>query len=129
MNMFILILIGVVALLLAIVAIIVVSKPKSKPVKKKTTVKKEKTIEFEDLMEIVKNPNTDSNTLLKTLMVFNENFKLDDKNSQKYLIFLSRVLTHKNVNKDIFKYFHKEVKLKNKDYKVELEAIERKALG
>jgi hypothetical protein len=80
-------------------------------------------------MDIVKNPDSSSQDILNVLELFNKNFTIDDKNGQKEIIFLSRALTHRNVNKDIFSYFHKEIKTKNPKYKRELELIERKALG
>ena len=119
-----------IGLILAIIAVIVIlkaTKPKKVVITKK--IDNSDYIEFDDLMDLVKNSNTDSKKLLETLEKFNTNFVLDKDNEQKYLIFLSRILTHKNVNKDVFQYFHKDVKNKNRKYKAELETIERKALG
>ena len=127
MNIWILIGIIFLAIILVIIAIVIIAK-KPKPTKVIKT-KKVETVDFEDLMAIVKNPKTSSDKLLETLQKFNENYSISDENEQKYIIFLSRVLTHKNVNKDIFQYFHKDVKSKNKNHNKELEIIERKALG
>jgi len=85
--------------------------------------------DFSDLMHIIKNPNTKSEDLLNALIYFNENFSIDKDNSKQYFIFLSRILTHPNRTKNIFTYFHKEVKYKNRNFKNELEVIEKKALG
>ena len=125
-----LVLIGVILLgvILVVVALIVIFKqPKPAPVKKREI--EEEYIEFEDLMAIVKNPDATSERLLYALEKFNEKYIIDDETEQKYLIFLSRILTHKNVNKDLFQYFHKEIKTKNPKYKNDLELIEKKALG
>jgi len=128
MNPIILVAIIASGIVLAIIALFVVLKTN-----KKTTPKVVKTendfIDFDDLMAIVKNPNTSSDKLLEVLKKFNENFVIDEKNEQKYLIFFSRILTHNNVNKDIFQYFHKEIKVKNLEYKKDLDVIEKKALG
>jgi len=129
MNILILVGIIVIAIILVITAFVVIAKkPKPKKIKQTQQIKDDK-LDFEDLMAIVKNPNSPTEKILFALEEFNKNFKIDEKNAQKYIIFLSRVLTHKNVTKDIFQYFHKEIKSKNMDYKKELDIIEKKALG
>jgi len=118
----------VISLILGVIAVLIISK---KPKKSTKSVKKvdEDILDFEDLVAVLKNGETSSEKLLDTLKTFNENFTIDEDNAQKYLVFLSRVLTHKNKNKDIFNYFHKEVKGKNLKFKKELESIEMKALN
>ena len=129
MNTWILIGIILIGLILAIIAFVIIAKkPKQKKVIKKA-VQIEDKLDFEDLMAIVKNPNSTSDKLLFALEEFNKNFIIDENNEQKYLVFLSRALTHRNVNKDIFQYFHKEIKSKNVRFKKDLDVIERKALG
>jgi hypothetical protein len=128
MNPILILSIIITGTILAIVGIIVAIKKSSKPVPKKS-VKKEREFDFDDLMDIVKNPKTSSNALLDALIYFNSNYKIDEENSKKYLIFLSRVLTHPNRSKNIFQYFHNEVKSKNSKFKSELENIEKKALN
>jgi len=128
MNIWILIGIIFVAIILVIMALVIATK-KPKVVKKKSKIIEKDSMDFEDLMAIVKNPETSSEKILETLRTFNNNFVIDDENEQKYLIFLSRCLTHKNINTEIFRVFHKEVKPKNKHYKKDLEIIEKKALG
>ena len=129
MNILVLVGIIVIAIILVITAFVVIAKkPKPKKIKQTQQIKDDK-LDFEDLMAIVKNPNSPTEKILFALEEFNKNFKIDEKNAQKYIIFLSRVLTHKNVTKDIFQYFHKEIKSKNMDYKKELDIIEKKALG
>ena len=132
MKIEILVAVIVLALILTITAFIVIIKKSKKPVKvdKKTEIQQDnENIEFDDLMAIVKNPNSTSKDILNALELFNQNYTIDEANGQKYFIFLSRCLTHKNVNKDVFRYFHNEVKKKNLKYKNELESMERKALG
>ena len=130
MNIWILIGIISVSLILVIIAFIIITK-KSK--NQKTSIKKTTTpikkLDFEDLMLIAKNPKTSSDKLLETLKLFNKNFIIENKNEQKYFVFFSRILSHKNVNKEIFRYFHKEIKNNNLNYKRELEIIEKKILG
>jgi len=84
-------------------------------------------LDFEDLLEVVKNPNSDSKKLLETLIYFNENFEIKDED--KYFIFLSRILTHPNRDKNLFQYFHKFIKPRYKEFKEKLNLIEEKALG
>jgi len=126
-----LILIGLISLgiILVVVAFVVIITKKPKKVVTTKKIQKEDKLDFEDLMAIVKNPNSSSEKILFALEEFNKNFVIDEKNEQKYLVFLSRTLTHKNVNKDVFQYFHKEVKSKNPRFKKGLDVIERKALG
>jgi len=128
MNILVLIGIIVIAIVLVITAFIVIAKKPKKTISPKKTIQTEDKLDFEDLMAIVKNPNSTSEKILFALEEFNKNFIIDDENEQKYLIFLSRALTHKNVNKDIFQYFHKEIKSKNPRFKNDLDIIEKKAL-
>ena len=132
MKIEILVAVIVLALILTITAFIVIIKKSKKPVKveKKTETQQDnENIDFDDLMEIVKNQDSTSKDILNALELFNQNYTIDESNTQKYFIFLSRCLTHKNVNKDIFRYFHNEVKKKNLKFKKELDSIEKKALG
>ena len=129
MNILVLVGIIVIAIILVITAFVVIAKKPKKTTSHKKVIQTEDKLDFEDLMAIVKNPNSTSDKLLFALEEFNKNFVIDEKNEQKYLVFLSRVLTHKNVNKDVFQYFHKEIKSKNVRFKKELDVIERKALG
>ena len=129
MNILVLVGIIVIAIILVITAFVVIAKKPKKTTSHKKVIQTEDKLDFEDLMAIVKNPNSTSDKLLFALEEFNKNFVIDEKNEQKYLIFLSRALTHKNVNKNVFQYFHKEIKSKNVRFKKELDLIERKALG
>jgi len=135
MNQKILILtiIIILGLIIGIIAFIIVSKSSNKKRIPKKTIKKEivknDDIELDELMQIVKNPSTTSQDILNVMQLFNQHFTIDEENGQQEIIFLSRALTHKNVNKDIFNYFHKKIKSKNPKYRKELDLIERKALG
>ena len=129
MNILVLVGIIVIAIILVITAFVVIAKKPKKTISHKKVIQTEDKLDFEDLMAIVKNPNSTSEKLLFALEEFNKNFVIDDENEQKYLVFFSRALTHKNVNKDVFQYFHKEIKSKNLKYKKDLEIIEKKALG
>ena len=129
MNILVLVGIIVIAIILVITAFVVIAKKPKKTISHKKVIQTEDKLDFEDLMAIVKNPNSTTEKLLFALEEFNKNFVIDKKNEQKYLVFLSRVLTHKNVNKDVFQYYHKEIKSKNVRFKKELDLIERKALG
>ena len=129
MNILVLVGIIVIAIILVITAFVVIAKKPKKTISHKKVIQTEDKLDFEDLMAIVKNPNSTSDKILFALEEFNKYFIIDDENEQKYLIFLSRALTHKNVNRDIFQYFHKEIKSKNVRFKKELDLIERKALG
>jgi hypothetical protein len=131
-QIIILAIIIVLGLIIGIIAFVILSKSSKTKKTKKRVIKEESentTIELDELMDIVKNPDSSSQDILNVLELFNKNFTIDETNGQKEIIFLSRALTHRNVNKDIFNYFHKEIKTKNPKYKKELELIERKALG
>jgi len=128
MNILVLVGIIVIAIVLVITAFVVIAKKPKKTTFHKKVIQTEDKLDFEDLMAIVKNPNSTSDKILFALEEFNKDFIIDDENEQKYLIFLSRALTHKNVTKDIFQYFHKEIKSKNVRFKKELDIIEKKAL-
>jgi len=128
MNISILIWVISISLFLGGIAIFIIFRNS----KKKQIIRnkpEKKFLDFEDLMIVVKDKNSSSDDLLEVLKEFNSNYHIDNKNPQKYLIFLSRILTHKNVNKEIFNYFHKNIKKNNQKFKRELDLIERKALG
>ncbi|MEO1923344.1 MAG: hypothetical protein ABGX25_02350 [Nautiliaceae bacterium] len=88
--------------------------------------KKELTID--DLLKIASNPKSKTADLLSALMLFNENFKVE-QNEKKSIEFFEKVLNHKNRNKAIFDYFHGTVLPSNLKYKNKLDEIERKALN
>jgi len=127
-NTIILAIILSVAIILTIIALIVVLKKQKKPIKS-SIPKKDNVIFFDDLVAVANNKNSTKKDLLDVLKIFNENFYLSQDTAQQYLIFLSKVLTHQNVDKDIFTYFHTNIKPKNPKYKKELETIELKALN
>jgi hypothetical protein len=133
MNSILILSIVILGFVLAIIGLIFALKKSSKNAPSKQISKKTETkndeFDLDDLMNIVKNPNTSSSSVLDALIYFNEDFSIDEKNSKKCFLFLSRALTHPNKNKNIFQYFHKEIKPKNKQFKSELETIESKALS
>jgi len=130
MSPIILAIIILLGIILAIIAFIVIlkssNKATSKPIKSE---KVEDDFGLDALMDVVKNPNSSSNDVMNALIYFNENFNIDDKNDRQALLFFSRALTHPNKSKNIFQYFHREIKPKNLQFINELESIEKKALG
>ena len=126
----------VIGVILAIIAIIVVlKKSKSQPVvvttttKKTTKSQKKDEFDFDELMKIAQNPKTTTKELIEVLNIFNTYFRMDDKTAQQYIVFLSKCLTHENSNKDVFQFFHNNIKPKNTQFKTELEKMELNALG
>jgi len=128
MSPIIILIIVVLGILITLIGLILMIKNKPKKVIKVEKNYEDK-LDLDDLMDVVKNPNSTSNDIINAMMYFNENFVIDDSNSRQALLFFSRALTHKNKNKNIFQYLHKEVKPKNPRFKKELENIEKKALG
>ena len=90
--------------------------------------KKETKFNLDDIFKIAKNPKSTSKDLGAALMIFKENFKVED-NENKIFEFFENVLNHKNRNKTLFDYFHNEIIPMNKKYKIKLDEIERKALN
>ncbi len=133
MNSILILSIVILGFVLAIIGLIFALKKSSKNAPSKQISKKTETkndeFDLDDLMNIVKNPNTSSSGVLDALIYFNENFSIDEDNNKKCFLFLSRALTHPNKSKNIFQYFHNKVKPKNLNFKNELEAIEKKALN
>ena len=121
----------IIGFIVVIIGLIIVLK--KSPQKETVTIQKAKLkndkFDLDDLMDIVKNAGTSSSEVLDALIYFNENFKIDKKNSKKCFLFLSRALTHPNKNKNIFQYFHNEIKPKNINFKNTLESIEKTALS
>jgi len=118
---------GIIITTIGLILILKSNKPKE--ISKIKTEPKEDNFEIDDLMDIVKNPNSTSNDIMNALMYFDENFVIDDANTRQALLFFSRALTHKNKTKNMFQFFHKEIKSKNPRFKNELESLEKKALG
>jgi hypothetical protein len=116
----------VIATILAVIAVFLFIK---KPKQTSKVIPQSKQVSLEDLMDIVKNPNSTKDDILKALKLFNNYFVIDAKDSHRYFIFLIKALTHKNVDKEIFNYFHNEIKKRNQKFKRELELLEMKALG
>jgi len=90
--------------------------------------KKETKFNLNDIFKIAKNPKSTTKDLAVALIVFKENFKIED-NENKAFEFFEKVLNHKNRNKVLFDYFHNEIMPINKKYKTKLDEIERKALN
>ena len=90
--------------------------------------KKETKFNLDDIFKIAKNPKSTTKDLAAALMIFKENFKIED-NESKIFEFFENVLNHKNRNKTLFDYFHNEIIPMNKKYKIKLDEIERKALN
>ena len=90
--------------------------------------KKETKFNLNDIFKIAKNPKSTTHDLAAALMIFKENFKIED-NESKIFEFFENVLNHKNRNKVLFDYFHNEIVPMNKKYKTKLDEIERKALN
>ena len=129
MSPIIILLIVVAGIIITTIGLILILKSKPKEISKIKTAPKEDNLELDDLMDIVKNQNSTSNDIINAMIYFNENFVIDDANSRQALLFFSRALTHKNKSKNMFQYFHKEIKSKNPRFRNELESIEKKALG
>ena len=129
MSPIILLLIVVTGIIVTTIGLILILKNKPKTTPTIETKPQEDKLDLDDLMDIVKNPNSTSNDVINAMIYFNENFVIDDSNSRQALLFFSRALTHKNKSKNIFQYFHKEIKAKNPRFKNELDNIEMKALG
>ena len=90
--------------------------------------KKETKFNLDDIFKIAKNPKSTPKDLAAALMIFKENFKVED-NESKIFEFFEKVLNHRNRNKVLFDYFHNEIMPMNKKYKTKLDEIERKALN
>jgi len=123
MSPIILLLIVVTGIIVTTIGLILILKNKPKTTPTIETKLQEDKLDLDDLMDIVKND------IINAMIYFNENFVIDDSNSRQALLFFSRALTHKNKSKNIFQYFHKEIKAKNPRFKNELDNIEMKALG
>ncbi|WP_456470323.1 hypothetical protein [Caminibacter sp.] len=88
--------------------------------------KKELTLNH--LLKIASNPKSKTADLLSALMLFNENFKVE-QNEKKSIILFEKILNHKNRSKALFDYFHGTILPANLKYKDKLDEIERKALN
>jgi len=110
----------------SILIIFYFSKKRSKSVKKEE--KKENKITIEALLKIANNPKSTSQDLLSALMLYNENFKVEN-DVKKSLEFFKKVLTHKNRKKAFFDYFHGNILPNNLKFKNELDKIEKEALN
>ena len=98
--------------------------------KPKESKKEEKNdnLTIDSLLKIAINPKSNSKDLLSALMLYNENFKVEN-DVKKSLDFFKEILNHKNRKKAFFDYFHEKVLPKNPQFKKQLDEIEKKALN
>jgi hypothetical protein len=96
--------------------------------KNKPKKNKENKLTLDTLLKIAKNSKSTPKDLLSALMLFNENFTVDE-DVKKSMEFLKAVLNHKNRNKSVFDYFHGNILPKNLKYKSELDKLEKEALN
>ena len=109
--------------------IIYFSKKQPKKVTPITPKEDKKEIKINNLLEIANNPNSSLQDLMAALLMFEQNFKVEDdyKNSME---FFKKLLNHKNANsKKIFQIFHGQILPSNLKYKDELNKIEQEALN
>ena len=110
----------------SILIILYFSKKKShKPTKEE---KNDNNLTIDSLLKIATNPKSNSKDLLSALVLYNENFKVED-DVKKSLEFFKKVLNHKNRKKAFFDYFHGNILQNNIKFKEELDKIEREALN
>jgi len=128
MKLEVLAIIIVLGIILTIIAFVVVMKHSKKPSVATKQAKKDG-FDFNELIKMVSNPNLSSKELLEALQLFNAYFRIDDANLKQYFSFLEKCLKHKNVNKEVFQYFHNEIKDNNPLYKDALDALELKSMG
>jgi len=103
----------------------------SKRLKKKNKLsdnKNKKEITFDMLKEIVNNKNATSKDLASALILFSENFELKG-NEKDAFEFFKKVLTHKNRDKNLFKIYQEKIVSKYKNFKDQLNEIEKEALN
>ena len=100
-------------------------KKSHKPTKEE---KRDNKLTIDSLLKIATNPKSNSKDLLSALVLYNENFKVED-DVKKSMEFFKRVLNHKNRKKAFFDYFHGNVLPNNLKFKDELDKIEREALN
>lgn len=126
MELYILLIgIALLAIILLIIAIVLIKNQASSPKKRKEEIlSPTPSIQFEELMAIVKDKNSNSKELLNALKLFSKHFKIDEKKAKRYFTFFTHLLSHKNVNKEIFDYYHKKIKKENKKFIKELDRIE-----
>ena len=90
--------------------------------------KKDDKLTISSLLEIAINPNSSSKDLLSALILYNENFKVED-DVKHSLDFFKKALNHKNRKKAFFDYFHEKILPKNPKFKKQLNEIEKEALN
>jgi hypothetical protein len=110
----------------SIALIFIFARKNNEKVIKKEEPKREITIK--ELLNIVKNPKSSAADLVVAIRLFNENINMENYAKESFEFF-DKLLTHKNRNKELFRYFHDVIVPNNTKYKAELEKIERKALN
>jgi len=112
----------------SILLIFYFSKKKPKKSKKQEKRNDDNKLTIESLLEIANNPKSNSQDLLSALVLYNENFKVED-DVKKSFEFFKKVLNHKNRKKAFFDYFHGNIIPNNIKFKNELDKIEKEALN
>jgi hypothetical protein len=135
--------IGLVVLLILFVIFFLLPKKNKqnkeiKKTKKKTnTQKKEKKYTFDEILEILKNPDSTSSQLQEAIeQVIKHYIKIPDKigirespEFEKYIRLIVYLVKHKNTTSSLIVKLDKELTKNNPSYKVELNEILNKALN
>ena len=109
------------------ISILIIFYFAKRPKKSKKQEKKDNKLTIDSLLEIANNPKSNSKDLLSALVLYNENFKVEN-DVKKSMEFFKSVLNHKNRKKAFFDYFHGNILPKNLKFKKELDNIEKEAL-
>ena len=128
---------ALIALFILIIAVLIAAVLKFKDVPAKSIIseKTKRETTLQDLLEIVRNKNSDKNELSEALKIFATSFKIPPKNGDKvsaearaYLMFITILASHPKTDAKFIAFMNNELKKANPAYSSEIDVYEKEGV-
>ena len=128
---------ALIALFILIIAVLIAAVLKFKDAPAKSIISEKTTREttLQDLLEIVRNKNSDKNELSEALKIFATSFKIPPKNGDKvsaearaYLMFITILASHPKADAKFIAFMNNELKKANPAYSSEIDVYEKEGV-
>ena len=128
---------ALIALFILIIAVLIAAVLKFKDVPAKSIIseKTKRETTLQDLLEIVRNKNSDKNELSEALKIFATSFKIPPKNGDKvsaearaYLMFITILASHPKADAKFIAFMNNELKKANPAYSSEIDVYEKEGI-
>jgi hypothetical protein len=128
---------ALIALFILIIAVLIAAVLKFKDVPAKSIIseKTKRETTLQDLLEIVRNKNSDKKELSEALKIFATSFKIPPKNGDKvsaearaYLMFITILASHPKTDAKFIAFMNNELKKANPAYSSEIDVYEKEGV-